>query len=888
MGRKRELDMEREFAFHAEREALERQTAGEELKEAQRRAALALGATEHWKEEARDQRRGAAGTALALWGRDLGLALRGLRRAPGFAAAAVLTLALGIGANTAVFSVVEAVLLRPLPFAQPQSLSYLWETDTRHPGGQMSLSYPDFLDLRQAPGFAGMAAYAVNDLPLTGVGEAAHVRAAAVSSNLLDVLGVMPIVGRGFRAGEDAPGSLAGRDAVILSDALARARFGASAAALNRNLTLDGRPYTVVGVMPTGFQFPLDDHEDLWTTVAPLQVSTSGPPMTAQRGAHWMFGVVRLAPGVSPAAASARLETISHRLAQQHPAEDKYWGTRLVPMLDNYTAATQPILLVLFGAVGCVLLIACVNVAGLMLARAVSRRGEFALRAALGASRGAVLRQLTCESLAVGVLGAGIGLALAEIAIGGLVRLGPANIVRLDQTHLSPPVLLFALALGIVTAVLFGLFPALELVRSESGGQLADAMAAGGRGSLGADSPRSWRRGLVAAQFALALAVLAGALLMIHSLGRLMNVAPGFAPERVLTASINIPDAHYPAPGDDAQFFDRLISRLRASPGVAAAAAAMPVPLGGNNIQTGFDLPDHPLPAQEQPNAHVGVTTPGYFAALGIPLLRGREFTDHDRHGSPEVAIVNEAFARQFLAGRDPLGVRVTPGISAYPGPDRVRTIVGIAADTRQKTLSDPDPPMIYIPQDQVPFDSLQLVVRARPGAEALAAIAVRAAVHGLDPDVPVYDLQPMSAWVDRSLAPARFNALLLGIFAGLALLLAAVGLYAVMAQAVAQRRREIGIRVALGAGRGEITGMVVREGMVMAGLGIAAGLLVAWALGRALTGALAANLYATSALDPLAFAAAPLLLAALAFAACALPARRAAAADPVAALRLE
>ncbi|MGH9481696.1 MAG: ABC transporter permease, partial [Terriglobales bacterium] len=870
MGRKREREMEKEFAFHAEREALERQAEGEEPAGTRRRAALTLGATEHWKEEARNRRRGAAATALALWGRDLRLALRGLWRSPGFAAAAVLTLGLGIGANTAVFSVVEAVLLRPLPFAQPTRLNYLWETYTRRPGSQITLSYPDFLDLRTAPGFAGMAAFAVSDLPLTGVGPAAHVRAAAVSSNLFELLGVAPAVGRGFRLGEDAPGSLAGRDAVVLSDALARAKFGTPATALDRNLTLDGRPYTVVGVMPSGFQFPLDNHEALWTTVAPLQVSTNGPPMTAQRGAHWMRGVVRLAGGVSPAAAGVQLETISRRLALQHPAEDKYLGTRLVPMLANYTAATQPILLVLFGAVGCVLLIACVNVAGLMLARAVRRRGEFALRAALGASRGAVLRQLACESLAVGLLGAGAGLALAEIGIRGLVRLGPADIVRLDQTHLSPPVLLFALGLGVATALLFGLFPALELLRCDRSGQLRDAMAAGGRGGLGAGGPRGWRRGLVAAQFALALAVLAGALLMIHSLGRLLNVAPGFSPNGVLTATINIPDAHYPQPGDDAQFFDRLVARLRAWPGVAAAAAAMPAPLGGSHIGVGFDLPDHPLPMQEQPDADVSVVTPGFFAALAIPLLRGRDFSDQDRHGSPEVAIVNQAFARQFLAGRDPLGVRITPGISSYSSPDPVRTIIGIVADTRQSTLSAPDPPLLYIPQDQVPFDGLQLVVRTRPGAEAMAAAAARAVVHGLDPDVPVYNLRPMSAWVAASLAPARFNALLLTIFAGLALLLAAVGLYAVMAQAVAQRRREIGIRVALGAGRGEITGMVVREGMVMAGLGIGAGLLAAWGLGRALASTLAASLYATSALDPIAFAAAPLLLAAIAWAACA------------------
>lgn len=882
---RRDREMEREFAEHLARDAAERAATGADPREAQRQAALALGSAERFKEEAREQRRGAGFAAL---GRDLRYAARGLWRAPGFALAAMLTLGLGIGANTAVFSAVEAVLLAPLPYAQPQRLLYAWEGDNRRAGSMEPFSYPDFLDLRHVPALSGMAAYVVNDIPLTGSGEAAHVRAAAVSASTFGLLGVSPAAGRGFLEGEDRPGSLEGADAAVLSADLARRRFGGSAAALGKRLTLDGRPYIVVGVMPAGFQFPLDDHEDLWVTIAPLQISANGPAMTAQRGAHWMRAVARLAPGASAQAAAAQLNQVADRLAKAHPDSDPRLNVSLVPMLAAYTGSTQPVLLILMGAVGCVLLIACVNVAGLVLARALRRRHEFAVRAALGASRNAVLRQLGCEGLLVGLVGAAVGLAFAGVADRMLVRLAPAGVVRLDQTSLNVPVLLITLGLGLLSAALFALFPALELLRAERS-QLAVSLQSGGRGARA--SRPGWRRGLVSAQFGLAAAVLAAALLLLHSLGRLLSVAPGFSADQVLDATINVPDARYPQPDDDARFFDQLLDRLAAQPSIAIAAAAMPTPLGGNNIGVNVDFLDHPLPEAEQTSCRIGVVSPDYFAALAIPLRAGRAFTRRDRHGSPEVAIVNQAFARKFLPGRAALGVRIRPGFASYPQDgqlDPAREIVGVVGDTRQSALSAPAPPMIYVPQDQIPFDGLDLLVRARPGADAAAAAAVRAAVHGLDPDIPVFDLRPMAALVDASSAPARFDSLLLTIFAALALLLASVGLYAVMAQSVAQRRREIGVRVTLGARRSEITGMVLREGMAMAAGGVGCGLLAAALLARWIGPAVSANLYATSIYDPLAFTAAPLLLLALAALACALPARRAASADPVQALRLE
>lgn len=695
MRRKREREMEAEFAFHLEREAAEQEAAGVAPAPARRQAALALGSEDGWKEAAREAR----GMAwLAGLGRDLRLALRGLGRAPGFTAVAVATLALGLGANTAMFSVVRAVLLAPLPYAQPQRLAYVWDTDSRHPGPQSTLDYPDFLDVRGVRAFAGLSAFAVNDVPLTGAGEAQDVRVASVSANLLEVLGVAPARGRGFHAGEDRPGSVAGADAALLGDALARARFGNADAALGQRLTLAGRPYVVVGVMPAGFQFPLDDHEDLWTTVAPLQVSTSGPPAAAQRGFHFMRAVGRLAAGASPAAAEGQLNGVARQLAQQHPSQDQYLQMLVVPMLANYTAATRPVLLLLLGAVGCVLLIACVNLAGLLLARAMRRRHEFALRAALGASRAAVLRQLGCESLLLGLLGALFGVGLAATAVRGLIRLGPDTIVRLQQARLDPPVLAFALGLGVATALLFGLLPALEVLRAERGGGVSITLHAGGRGQAG-PGPQHWRRGLVAAQFGIAVAVLVGALLLLHSLQRLLAVAPGFTPGQMLTATINIPDARYPQPGDDAAFFDRLIARLQAEPSIAAAAAGMPTPLDGNNIGVGFDQPLHPLPPAERPNTRVGVVTPDYFSALGIPVVSGRAFSPHDRHGAPEVAIVNQAFARQFLKGRAAVGAQITPGLSAFSGPPPARTIVGVVGDTRASALSAPSPASCICPR---------------------------------------------------------------------------------------------------------------------------------------------------------------------------------------------
>lgn len=867
---RRQREIERELQDHLRREAEALEAAGLSAAEARRKAALAFGSADRWREEGHAARGGAR---LGAWLRDFRLALRGLRRAPGFAAVAILTLGLGIGANTALFSVVNAVLLRPLPYPQPQRLRYVWEGSTRSSTLSEPFSYPDFRDLRHAPFLQGMAAYTVTDLPLTGGGEPARVRVAAVSANLFALLGVRAAAGRTFLPGEDRAGALDGLDAVTLSAGWAKRRYGSAAAALGRRLTLNGRPFQVVGVMPPGFQFPLNDEEDLWATIAPLTVSTDGAPVTEQRDNHFLKVVARLAPGASDAAATDALFSLARGLAAAHPGSDKYLRPRLVTMLADYTDAAQPVLWLLLGAAGCILLIACVNVAGLLLARAVRRGPEFALRTALGASRGDLLRQTLCESLALGLLGAAAGLGIAAAALPALLRLGPANLVRLQQASLSPAVLGFALVLGVGTGLLFGMAPAGSGWRRRQ---------VGARASHRAPARAALRRVLISGQFGLALAVLIAAGLLLHSLGRIVHTPPGLDPNQVLTTTITIPDSRYPTPDDQARFFRELTDQVRVQPGIAAAAAAMPAPFLGGNMSVDFEFAGHPLPAPERPSARIGVITPGYFHALAVPLLAGRDFTAADAHAGPQVAIVNQAFARAFLRGRPALGARIIPGLASYAGPDPPRAIVGIVADFKSIRLAAPVEPMMFVPQAQVPFDGMVLTVRARPGAEAQAASAIRAVVHRLDADIPIYDLQPMTERMKATSASAGFAALLLGLFAGLAVLLAAVGLYAVLAQSVAARRREIGIRLALGADRRRIAGMVVGEGLALAGLGALGGLLLAAVSSRAL----ASQLYATSAHDPAAFLGALGLQFVVGAVACFVPARRAASADPLTALR--
>lgn len=870
-GRHRhERDMEREFAFHLEREALEHPGPG-----ATRHAVWAFGGEEKWKESSREQRRGAT---VELWLREIRLAWRALWPRPGFALTAILILALGIGASTAMFSVVYAVLLHPLPFPRAGQIVYVWSGDQRHPGSQSVISYPNFLDLRRLPGFAGMAAFTRQDMTLTGRSEPVHLAAEAVSASLFSVLGARPAAGRTFLPGEDRQGILGGANAVILSYALAVRDFAAPASAVGQPLTLDSMAYRVVGVMPAGFQFPLDSHQDLWTTIAPLTVSAEGLPLTAQRSADWMYAVARLRPGVNVAGATARLEAAASRLRQRYPRDDADMTFHAQGLLAASTGASQATLWLLLAAVGCLWLIACINLAGLLLSRQARRRPEFALRWALGAGSAALVRQLGCESLLLGSLGAAAGVLLAALALAVLLPLAPGHIVRLQQARLDGWVLAFAAVAALLTSFLIGLAPALELGRAQFG--LRAALASGARGSLGA--PRRLRRGLVGAQFALALVVLLGALLVLASLRRLTAAPSGYDSQAVLTATLSLPDARYPTAAAEGAFFRRVMTQLRQQPAIEAASASFSTPLGQSQVST--DLLD--AAHRKLGNTAINIVTPGYFQLLRVPMLSGREFAQGDDHALPQVAIVNQAFVRRFGDGQPVLGRRILPEFSSYPGDTPVRQIVGVVADMRQRTLRQADVPTVYVPAQQLPVDTMQLLLRPRRGADAAAVRQLRQTVHGLDAGLPVYALQPLSTFRQSALAPARFASSLLGAFAVLALFLAAVGLYGVMAQGVEERRRDMALRMALGANRGAVAGAVRREGVRLAAAGLAAGLAAAVLMAALLRHLLSAELYATSALNPGPMLMAAGVLLAVAWLACALPARRAAAADPASVLR--
>ena len=779
-------------------------------------------------------------------------------------------MALGIGANTAFFAVFYAVLLRPLPFPQPQQLVYVWSTDSSRGVKQETDSYPDFRDWRHqaAPVFSGLSAIGFHDFTLTGRGAPLHATGVSVSANLFRMLGARPALGRVFRSGEDRVGAVAGADAVILSYRLWQSKFGGDPAAVGSRVELDDRAYQIVGVMPAGFQFPLEETEDLWTTIAPIAAGNHGQPMTEQRGSHMFWVVGRLRPGIGIPQAQARMDAVARELGRQ--------GVRIVGARRQLTGDIQPMLLILFGAVGCVLLIACVNVANLLLARGAGRRHEMAIRAALGAGRGALLRQLLGESALLGLLGGAGGLLLAAWCAGLLLNLAPAGIPRFDSLRIGALAFAFALGLGLLAGLLFGLLPALDLAR----GALHSTLNEGARGGEGR-ARRRWRAALIVAECGLALALLISAGLLIASFARLSRVNAGFEPKGLLTATVSLPEAHYSDP-QIGRFYQELCDNLRRQPGVLGAAAVAPLPFAGDRLGITVDFPAHPLPDSERPVANFSVVTPQYFRTMRIPQLAGRDFGAGDDAQAPPVVVVNQAFARRFFPGRDPVGALVRPGISETGAPPP-RRIVGVVGDAKLLSAREPAQPMIYLPESQIPFGSLHLVLRAAGAPEAEAG-TLRAAVRALDASLPVYDMKPMAEWMAASLAQIKFEMILLSLFAALALALAAVGLYAVIAHLTAQRTREIGIRMALGAQRGDVLGLVLWQGLALALLGAAAGLALAAAASRLLAG----TLYGVNEHDPWIYAAVTALLLAIAAAACWLPARRAARVDPVVALRYE
>ena len=814
---------------------------------------------------------------MEMFWQDIRYGLRMLLKAPSVSIVATIALALGIGANTAIFSVVNAVLLRPLPFANPEQLMQVWEADSSNVLVRGTASYPNFADWRdQNHVFERLASYHSNDFILTGRGDSSRLQGAVVNADLFSLLGATPILGRTFLPTEDNPGDT-GR-VVLLSQQLFQQRFNADPKIVGQPVTLDGRSYTVVGVMPSEFQFPIQNEPvELWTTVA---IDREGKePVTNQRGAHYLRVVGRLKPGVSKEQAQAEMTAISARLEQQYPEANVHRTSTVEPTLESLVGDIRPALLILLGAVGCVLLIACANVANLLLARAMTRHKEMAIRSALGASRMRVVRQLLTESVLLSLAGGLLGLFLAVWWSDLLIALGKQNIPRALHVGVDWRVLGFTLLVSILTGVVFGLVPAIHSSKTE----LTESLKEGGRGS-GEGARRNGIRGiLVVVELAIAVVLLVGAGLLIQSLWRLRQVTPGFNPENVLTLVVGIPEVKYPTGAKQTQFFRDLSARIASLPGVKSASSVMPLPLSGNRFGISFEVDGRPVAKGEEPSADFFAIGNDYFKTMEIPIIQGRVFDERDTKQGPAVVIVNQAFARKFFPNEDPVGKRIKPGISTDEDEPTMREIVGVVADVRNRNLTSDWRPGYFVPQTQIPFDQMTMVVKTTSDPHSLIN-AIQNEVHGMDQEVPVFNVKTMDEHIATTVAAPRFNATLLMIFAAVALVLTIVGLYGVMSYSVAQRTNEIGIRMALGAQTHDVLRLIVSQGFKLVLIGLAFGLVGAFALTRVI----ASLLFGVTTKDPLTFAAVAGLLAFVALLACYIPARRAARLDPLRALRYE
>ncbi len=802
---------------------------------------------------------------------DLRRAFRALRRAPGFVLLVILPLALGIGATTAIFSAVHGVLLRPLAYRDPERLVTVDHLYPSLKGLEAGVSAPGFVDYRdRTRSFARAAVEAYWQPNLTGAGEPERLVGSRVSGDYFAALGVGAALGRALRADEDAPGR---EQVVVLSDGFWRRRFGGDPRALGRTLVLDGRPHEVVGVMPPGFADPFSPRVELWRPLALTPEQLAGG-----RTNEWLTLVARLRPGVDVDAARTELRTLAEQLKRADPASYPVdWSLKVTPLRDKNTGRVRPALLVLLGAVGFVLLIAAANVANLLLARGAGRAREVAVRTALGARRAHVVRQLLAESVllssAAGVLGAGLAVAgvraLAALAPAAL----PAGSVRVDA-----PVLGFALAVSVATGLLFGLAPAAQASRFA----LAAVLREGGRGAVGDRAAHLVRRGLVVAEVALALMLLTGAGLLTRSFARLQGVDPGFDARGVLTLTLALPEAKYATDAQRRAFFDALLPRVAAAPGVRAVGAVSDIPFGPGGGTSSFAVEGYqPPPGQPGPWGDFRVATPGYFEALRIPLRRGRLFAEPDGPGARPVAVVDEELARRYWPGQDPIGKRVAVSASD-DGTPRWIEVVGVVGHAKQDGLDSDARVQLYLPFAQAADRSqLSLAVRGAGDPERLLPL-VREAVRAVDRDQPVADARTLAARVDASVGPRRLSATLLGLFAALALVMACLGLYGVMTYMVAQRAREMGVRLALGAARGTVLALVLRQGLTLAGVGGAVGLVGALALSRLLR----SQLYGVRAADPVTLVAVVALLGGVAFLATLVPARRATRVAPATALR--
>jgi predicted permease len=805
---------------------------------------------------------------------DVRYAVRMLRKNPGFTAVAALTLALGIGANTAIFSVVYGVLLKPLPYAEPQQLFNVFEIQPEEGVKGTGWSYANFSELRAENHiFSEMAGNQQHQLTLTGRGEPTVVNTAVVTPEVFSLLGEKPIAGRTFLAEEGKPGAPA---VVILSEKLWRGSFGGDPNLVGSAITLDKRSCTVVGIMPAGFRFPaISEDEQIWIPLA--QDPLFGSWMDKRSG-HWLRVTARLKQDISIAQAQAELDTLSTRLAKEFPAENRGWAIRMVPLQDLIVGNVKSALLVLLGAVGLVLLIGCANIANLLLARATSRAREIAVRTALGAGRRRIVRQLLSETTVLGLLGGLVGIALAYWGVQALGSVLTASVPRANEISVNRLVLGFALVLSVLASCGFGLAPALFAANSN----LQSSLREGGGRSGESASRRRARNLLAAGEIALATVLLVAAGLLLRSFAKLTSVHPGFDAQHVVKAAVSLPRFQYSTPQQWISFSDELLARIQAQPGLRDSAMAVPLPITDGFINLAFDIPGTPpLSAGTSRTADFVSASPEYFGVMGIPLLAGRFFDAHDNLTAPRVTVISQTMARMYFPNQDPLGKRLKFGFPFENVGER--EIVGIAGDVRDLALGEDAKPMMYVPFDQAPFWGGNVVVKSTLSAASVAA-TVREEVRRIDKDLPVTDVAAMPELVEASVAQTRFRTFLLTLFAGMALLLAATGIFGVISYSVSCRTNEIGIRMALGASSGSILGTVFRETLMLASMGLVIGLPCALAASH-LIGHL---LFGVSANDPSTLGAVALALVATAGVAGYVPARRAMRVDPMVALRHE
>jgi predicted permease len=806
---------------------------------------------------------------------DLRYAIRALRKSPAFTAVALATLALGIGANTAIFSVVNAVLLEPLPFPDSGRLVAFYQTLPAKGVTTAGVSYPNYSDFAsRSRSFEQLGAIRMHDYTLTGQGEPALVVGGTVTGNVFAMLRTRPLVGRGLAASDEAADAA---PVAVLSEKLWRDRFGGDPAVVGRTVRLDERVFTVVGVMPAAFHSPPDKPPaELWAAL--VQDPVFGD-LRQKRGGHYLTVVGRLRSGVGIPSAEAELAIIARGLAGQYPKENANWGVRLLPLAESLIAGVRTALWVLLGAVVLVFLIACVNVANLMLVRSSARSRELAVRTALGAGRGRLARLLLTEALVLGITGGALGVALAVAAMKALRAWLPADLPRVSEVGIDGHVLAFSLLASLAATLVFGVGPALAAGRAN----LSAALREGSAGARESGRRRRLRNLLIAGETAFSFVLLVGAALLIRSFVRLQDVPLGFRPDGVLTAGMSLPRSQYSKPEQWRGFYTSLVERLGSEPGVESAAAALPLPLAGAGLNFAFSIEGR-ADEGEGANARTAnytAATPDYFRVMGIPRVAGRTFDGRDVPGAPQVCVISSAFAHRDFPGEDPIGKRLVFGFQTPVA----REIVGVVGDVKREGLALPSQPEMYVPFEQEPWWAAYAVVRSASGGDpARLSSAVRADVQALDPSLPIENVAPMRSFIDDSVAQPRFRTTLLGLFGAAALLLAVLGIYGVISYSVGRRTREVGIRLALGAAPADVLRMVLLEGLALVGLGLALGLAGALLATRFLS----SLLFEVSRLDAGSWIGVAVLLLLAGLAASWLPARRATRVDPVTALRAE